>query len=1147
MATFYVDRDGRGGVNGSDTTWTVAARAGDATKPFASIQAAMQQITAANTAGGDTIMIRKEVSATPYVGPTLASVSPTTKNTIKGYSSGSTVERPTISGFKLTSCNRWRWEGTLQVGTMWLVTCTAPEIVNNLGRNRGGGSAAMGNVLTDGVSSMVFQGNDIQYTGPLEGLTGSIVALNMRDVTGFAQNSNQITGNRFDRFPGDFINMPVENPGQADFTGWKINNNEFGRNYNVTLASGATPHADILQIEGNTDALEFMYNVIYGDGWGRLMVMPRQNGTGQSAGWGRHNNMKVIGNVWLATTGNAAVFYNTPGLQFISNTMQPASTATDRLKIQFSQGMASGQLMPPSLGTVNVRMKNNYIRGLSVVDYGGTVTFTSDTGFNMFPAAAQHTNYTKRASDVYGTPTWVDTTFDAATGQQPNMHLAAGSRGINEGPTIGNATEMTGIPTTDADGKGYVGTKVDIGPYEFGGTDTTGGGTGDPGTGGGSTGTAGPDLGTAAFSEGTQDPWTNPANALEETGNLYATRGLNSAVNTGISQSLRVSGFNLSRPSSATITGLTVTVERKQNTAQQIHDNSIRLYANGALVGSDKASATIWPTVSTPATYGGASDLWGLTSTALTNAVNAADFSVVVQAKNDSGVSATAAVDWVKAQVSWQTTVVTPTSPPTGSLVVSPNPTVAGTDITFNTAGSTGQITTREISLNGGTTYTISLPTGDTSFTTALVAGTYSAVLRVTGPGGTHVTSPQVVLVGTTTVPAPNSSFTLSASTVTEGSSFTVDTSLSSGSITKREVSFDGGFTWINLGAATTYTSVLPRGTYTVIVRMTGPGGASVSQPQTLTVTVVDTPPAPSQYVPYSPQIGCKYVLTSPSGARAVFNDKTDVDYVGDLSDMTGLDSAEVRESATDLVQSDGGTHGDFYFGRRPVTMTARVYNAAGPLDRDYRIDKIRRVIKECLRSDGVLSWQNNPLTSTLAMQTWVRMQQPLRVTGNWVKDVQISLVSAYAPLFSAQIQSTGAVNLGDSKLSVVNRGDYTAYPILTLAGSSSLISGAGDIAFYNTVTGKVFRLTSDFILRKGEVVEFDMLNHTGVVKTRSTAAGTQRAAGTDLSQYIDFDTTNWPVVAPGSNNLSATASKASGETASVLGTYTVTYRHSWA
>lgn len=163
-------------------------------------------------------------------------------------------------------------------------------------------------------------------------------------------------------------------------------------------------------------------------------------------------------------------------------------------------------------------------------------------------------------------------------------------------------------------------------------------------------------------------------------------------------------------------------------------------------------------------------------------------------------------------------------------------------------------------------------------------------------------------------------------------------------------------------------------------------------------------------YIPFAPEIGAKYTLTGPDGTVAVFNDPTDPNYVGVLSEVTGLDSAPVRESADDLVQTDGGWHGDFWYSRRPITLSGTVYGHSDAASRALRIDRMRTA-SNAMRGDAILSWQNNAVGS-VPMQTWVRRQQPLRISGNWNKDFQMLFVSQFAPLFSQQLHQQTNVNL---------------------------------------------------------------------------------------------------------------------------------------
>ncbi len=273
-------------------------------------------------------------------------------------------------------------------------------------------------------------------------------------------------------------------------------------------------------------------------------------------------------------------------------------------------------------------------------------------------------------------------------------------------------------------------------------------------------------------------------------------------------------------------------------------------------------------------------------------------------------------------------------------------------------------------------------------------------------------------------------------------------------------------------------------------------------------------------YIPYSPQLSCKYTLTAPSGLKAVFNDSADADYVGALTDLSGLDSAEVRESASELTEADGGAHGAFYFGRRPITMSIRVFGAATELARDARIDKLRRVMKECMRLDGILSWQNSPTGSTVQMQTWVRAQQPTRITGNWVKEIQIALVSQYAPLYGSTLKQSADTASGTG-IVVENQGDYPTYPLFQLVGTST------NPAVTNP--GAQGLRTTGLSLANTERVEFDMLNHTGVFLVGARA-------GQSANRYIDFANTQFIPLVSGNNTI----------TLSFGGTLKIIYRDAW-
>ena len=127
-------------------------------------------------------------------------------------------------------------------------------------------------------------------------------------------------------------------------------------------------------------------------------------------------------------------------------------------------------------------------------------------------------------------------------------------------------------------------------------------------------------------------------------------------------------------------------------------------------------------------------------------------------------------------------------------------------------------------------------------------------------------------------------------------------------------------------------------------------------------------------YAPLANEIGAVYTLTSADGLSvAVFNDPTSPNYVGALTEVTGLDSAEVRESASELIEADGGAHGSFYLGRRPIVLNGKVFGHSSIAERNARLDRARRA-SLALRGDSNLVWTpTNALIEGVGLRTnWV-------------------------------------------------------------------------------------------------------------------------------------------------------------------------------
>lgn len=200
-----------------------------------------------------------------------------------------------------------------------------------------------------------------------------------------------------------------------------------------------------------------------------------------------------------------------------------------------------------------------------------------------------------------------------------------------------------------------------------------------------------------------------------------------------------------------------------------------------------------------------------------------------------------------------------------------------------------------------------------------------------------------------------------------------------------------------------------------------------------------------------APQIGTKYVLTRGS-YRATFNDPTDTDNVGVLTNATGLDSAEVRDDGEVLVRVDGGVQGPSLYGRRPVVFEGLIYGHSSAAVRNVKLAKLRNVV-QAMGDNVRIDWQS---AGGAAVYSTFRQQQPMKVTGGWNKAFQVSLVAAdprfYAP---GAVSTSTRTSAGASTL--VNNGNAMTFPYYTVKGpigtTPLVIAGdGGQVAYFNRV-----------------------------------------------------------------------------------------------
>lgn len=118
---------------------------------------------------------------------------------------------------------------------------------------------------------------------------------------------------------------------------------------------------------------------------------------------------------------------------------------------------------------------------------------------------------------------------------------------------------------------------------------------------------------TSGATQGTGVAWTNPGNVTSNDG-AYAKAEL--SLSNGTTSAELLSSFGLSVPDDATVTGVTVEVERSKFNSGNQTDSVVSLALNGSVVGNNKAdTATQWPATDTVVTYGSSTDTWGLSLT----------------------------------------------------------------------------------------------------------------------------------------------------------------------------------------------------------------------------------------------------------------------------------------------------------------------------------------------------------------------------------------------------------------------------------------------------------------------------------------------------------------------------------------------------
>lgn len=274
-------------------------------------------------------------------------------------------------------------------------------------------------------------------------------------------------------------------------------------------------------------------------------------------------------------------------------------------------------------------------------------------------------------------------------------------------------------------------------------------------------------------------------------------------------------------------------------------------------------------------------------------------------------------------------------------------------------------------------------------------------------------------------------------------------------------------------------------------------------------------------------------------GTRVCLNDEADADYVGAVTDITGLDSADVIESVEENVESDGAVHGKFFSGRRPIVLESLIYKHTSVADRNQKLQRLTAAVN-ALRLDGVIRWTPQGYEEMFCSY---RKQQRTQIQGAWNKQVQASLISADPRIesvakYEQTLTASGTGTAGRSydrsynvnydwapargSLTVTNTGDGNAAPIITLSGDLN------NPAIQNLTTEQELSLNIDLATSDVLVIDF---------KARTLTLN----GNTALYSPVEMTRSWWWDLIPGANSIQLLAASYTGSP-----TMKVTHRNTW-
>src|SRR5215467_12445707 len=242
-------------------------------------------------------------------------------------------------------------------------------------------------------------------------------------------------------------------------------------------------------------------------------------------------------------------------------------------------------------------------------------------------------------------------------------------------------------------------------------------------------------VGTGASVSTGNTPWTNPSNISANDG-VFAVAPVaqgSPSPNSSTSDDLRGTNCGFSIPVGSTINGIQVDIFEKRDNAGGAFfgsgaDASVKIIKGGTKQGNEKAANTNWLNAGSLFTYGGSSDLWGLSWTPAD--INASNFGCSLSAVDNTGLGINLDVDFMQVTVFF-----TPASPPSVTSVSANNgPISGGQNVTITGANFLATPTSITFGGAAATNIVFNSSTSVSCTTPAHAAGTVNVV--VTNPDG---------------------------------------------------------------------------------------------------------------------------------------------------------------------------------------------------------------------------------------------------------------------------------------------------------------------------------------------------------------------------------------------------------------------------